>query len=64
MPGEDDEMDDFFHELAEALTIIQGQVHLAQKSLSSYMLPREYLEAIEHTVRRIGQRMQGDSLTS
>lgn len=55
------EMGDFFHELAEALTVIQGQVHLAQKSLSSYMRPQEYLEAIQHTVTRIGQRMQGDS---
>lgn len=58
MFGEEDEMGDFFHELAEALTVIQGQVHLAQKSLSSYMRPREYLDAIQHTVmRRIGQRM-------
>ena len=58
------EMGDFFHELAEALTMIQGQVHLAQKSLSSYMTSREYLEAIQHTVIRIGQRMQDSSLTS
>ncbi len=43
---------------------IQGQVHLAQKSLSSYMVPQEYLEAIQHTVMRIGQRMQGGSLPS
>ncbi len=63
MFGEEDEMGDFFHELAEALTVIQGQVHLAQKSLSSYMRPREYLDAIQHTVMRIGQRMQDDSLT-
>jgi hypothetical protein len=54
------EMDDFFHELAEALTFIQGQVYLAQKYLSSYMRPQEYLEAIQHTVMRMGQRMQGD----
>ncbi|ETX00954.1 MAG: hypothetical protein ETSY1_09350 [Candidatus Entotheonella factor] len=64
LPGDDANMDDFFHELAEALTIIQGQVHLAQKSLSSYMVPQEYLEAIQHTVMRIGQRMQGGSLPS
>ncbi len=56
--------DDFLHELAEALTVIQGQVHLAQTSLSSYMRPQEYLEAIQHTVMRIGQRMQGDSPAS
>jgi hypothetical protein len=42
IPSEDDEMDDFFHELAEVLTMLQGQVHLAQKSLSSYTLSREY----------------------
>lgn len=51
---------DFFHELAEALTVIHGQVHLAQKSLSSHTVSQEYLEAIQHTVMRIGQRMQGD----
>lgn len=61
MLSEEDEMGDFFHELAEALTVIQGQVHLAQKSLSSYMRPQEYLDAIQHTVMRIGQRMQGES---
>ncbi len=64
MPGDDDAMNDFFHELAEALTVIQGQVHLAQKSLSSYMRPREYLEAIQDTVMRLGERLQDDSLTS
>jgi hypothetical protein len=64
IPSDDDEMDDFFHELAEVLTILQGQVHLAQKSLSSYTLSREYLEAIQHTVMRIGQRMSGGLLTS
>lgn len=31
---------DFFHELAEALTVIYGQVHLAQKCLSSYTVPQ------------------------
>ncbi len=55
---------DFFHELAEALTVIHGQVHLAQKSLSSHTVSQEYLEAIQHTVMRIGQRMQGDMPSS
>ena len=64
IPSDDDEMEDFFHELAEVLTILQGQVHLAQKSLSSYTLSPEYLEAMQHTVMRIGQRMSGGLLTS
>ncbi len=52
---------DFLHELAEALTVIHGQIHLAQKYLSSQVVPQEYLEAIQHTVMRIGKRLQEDT---